>query len=368
MKVPFFDINRVHQPFQDDLENALLVSFRKGNFINGNDVLEFEKTCSLFLNINHAISCANGTDALSIAIASLELNIDTEVIIPSFNYVSSVESVTTLGLTPVFCDVDLESNNTCLKLIKKKISNKTKLIIVTHLFGLPVEEIEEISNFCKANEIHLIEDVAQSFGSSKNGKMCGTFGDIGITSFFPTKNLGCAGDGGMIFTNNEDLGTRIKMLKSHGQINKYEFHIPGYNSRLDTIQAAILNLKIEHFESDMNKRKATSIQYLLHLGKCELITLPPFKNNTFNQFTIRVKNNLRDKLKDFLSQKAIQTMIYYPKPMHSQNAYKHFSKDKLSNSTELSETSLSLPIFPGLTSEEISYICSSILEFEKSFE
>lgn len=361
MNIPFFNWDKITKDYQEELEYALLKGLRDGKHINGPEVTELEHALSKYLGTEYCISCANGSDALTIAIATLNLPKNSEVVIPSYNYVSSAESCVNLGLTPKFCDVEETTQNTSLNLIKKQISSRTKVVIITHLFGLPVNDIKEIAAFCKSNDIFLVEDNAQSFGSGINGKRAGTFGDICTTSFFPTKNLACAGDGGAIFTNNSLFAKKIKILCSHGQEKKYEFSLPGYNSRLDTIQACLLQVNLKYLDKHLGLRKKNASYYIECLKECKNIALPVEENNSFNQFTIRTER--RDELHEFLKRRGISTMIYYPIPVHSQIAYKKHKNSYLPVSETLSQQCLSLPIHPGLTRKEISYICDSIQEF-----
>jgi dTDP-4-amino-4,6-dideoxygalactose transaminase len=360
--VPFYDSARVHEPYQKQLEKALLDALNQGDYIQGKAVRELESQLSEYLKISHTISCANGSEALTIALKSLDLPTRSEVIIPSFNYVSAAESAHLLGFKVVFCDVDLADFNVDLNLIKEKVSPKTKAIIVTHLFGKAIKDIAEIAAFCKENNIFLIEDNAQSFGSELDGGKAGTFGDISTTSFFPTKNLACLGDGGAIFTDDEALATKIRALCNHGQRQKYHFDFAAYNSRLDTIQAQVLKVKLQFLAQDLELRKANAKHYFEGLKDCKSIVLPNFVNHTFNQFTIRILDGKRDVLTQKLKGNGISTMIYYPKPMHHQTAFESLEKVTLPNTELLMNQVLSLPIFPRLTAEEISYICQFIKE------
>lgn len=361
MKIPFFKWDKTIKGYSKELEGALLNGLRNGKHINGPEVTEIENKLGTYLGSHHCISCANGSDALTIALRALNLPQNSEVVTPSYNYVSSAESAVNLGLVPKFCDVQEMTQNTSLNLIKEQVTNKTKAVIITHLFGLPVKDVKEIATFCKSNNIFLIEDNAQSFGSLISQKRAGTFGDISTTSFFPTKNLACAGDGGAIFTDDALLAEKMKTLRSHGQEKKYEFSLPGYNSRLDTIQACVLLVNLKYLDEQLNSRKENATYYLRNLKECSNIELPILENNSFNQFTIRTKR--RNELKEFLNEKGIQTMIYYPIAIHSQVAYKKYSNHSLSISENLSSQCLSLPIYPGLRREEILYICDQIQAF-----
>ena len=361
MTISFFDSSKSYSNYSNELEDALLSCFKEGKYINGPQVKTFEKELGSFLNVKECIACANGSDALTIALRSLNLPLGSEVIIPSFNYVSAAESAVNLGLSIVFCDVKKDSFNTSLELIQKQVTTKTRAVVVTHLFGSPISDIRLIANFCKENNIFLIEDNAQSLGSQINRKYAGTFGDVGTTSFFPTKNLGCAGDGGAIFTNNLGLGQKIRQLASHGQSKKYHFDFAGYNSRLDTIQASLLLIKLKYLDEQLKERRKNASIYFEHLKGLPLELPLMNESHTFNQFTIKIKD--RDRWVTYLKEKDIPNMIYYPSPLHQQKAFKQTNTFELKQSEQCTRECLSLPVYPGLMEEEILYICDSIKEF-----
>ena len=357
MKIPFFKANCTNN--SEELESTLLQTFRKQQYINGPEVKTLEKELQNYLSTPHCIACANGSDALLIALSSLELPKGSEVIIPTFNYISGAEAAQLLGLKVVFCNVDTDSHNTNLELIQKKWSDKTAAVLITHLFGLPLSDIEQIANYCKEKEVYLIEDNAQSFGSEVNNKKCGTFGDISITSFFPTKNLGGAGDGGAIFTSSGYLALKCRALASHGQTKKYHFKHAGYNSRLDTLQAALLLIKLKQLDQDIEIRKDNAQIYLEQLSTIPSLKLSTTINHTYNQFTINTDK--RDELKSFLSDNGISTMVYYPLALHEQIAF--LDSSYLDLQSHSCKKVLSLPIYPGLETKEILYICDCIKEF-----
>jgi UDP-2-acetamido-2-deoxy-ribo-hexuluronate aminotransferase len=360
MNISFFDSNALHKDYQSELESSLLSTLNEGKYIKGPSVKILEEQLACLIDVKNCISCANGSEAITLAIKALKLDQGSEVIIPSFNYVSAAESAQLCGLTIKFCDVELDTFHPSLEQIKKQINEKTKLIILSHLFGSPISEIEEIALFCKEKKIYLIEDNAQSFGSQINNKYTGSFGIISTTSFFPTKNLACIGDGGAIFTNDDNLAHHINALASHGQTTKYKFDFCGYNSRLDTLQASVLLVKLKYLQADLEKRWQNASLYYKELESLTSIRLPKKDKNTFNQFTIRVLNNKRDLICQRLKELGIPTMIYYPIPLHKQEAFKANNSQILVNSELLTQSIFSLPIYPGLKSDEISYICSSI--------
>ena len=354
-----------HAPYEHEMMEAINKVIQQAQFINGESVKKFSTSLANYLNNNtQVIPCGNGTDALQIALMALDLNPGDEVIVPSFNYVSAVEAICLLGLTPVFVDSNLDSFNISYDDVKKKISSKTKAIIAVHLFG----DACDLSSLLKISQNHnipLIEDNAQSFGSEIyiNGtwKKLGTIGDIGTTSFFPTKNLGGLGDGGAIFTSNDQFAKKIKAISSHGQSEKYTFDIVGMNSRLDTIQAAALSVKLNFLDTAIAKRQENAFRYLDQLNQVKAITLPAIDKNrkhTFNQFSIQTTQ--RDRLKEILLGANIPCMIYYPTPLHLQPAYQEYSKGSLPVAEQLSKTVLSLPIHPTLEKEQQDFIIDTI--------
>ncbi len=360
--IKLIDLPKEHEKYSLQLQKTLQEVVLEGRYINGPHVNSFCSSLSNYLSVPHVIPCANGTDALQIALMALELNYGDEVILPSFNYVAAAETVALLGLIPVFVDVDLHSFNLSVDDVKYKITSKTKAIIVVHLFGLS-SEMDSILALAKNHNLRVIEDNAQSFGSEHKGVKLGTLGDIGTTSFFPTKNLGCMGDGGAIFCHDEALANRLKAIASHGQKERYSFDFIGVNSRLDTIQAAILSVKLPYLNENIEKKRTIAEHYFSELNNCDNIVLPTPNedgNNSFNQFTIKVDK--RDEIKIKLLEKGIPTMIYYPKPLHQQLAYSKYSTSPLPVSEQLCETVLSLPIHPVLSEQEQAYIIKTLKE------
>lgn len=354
---------RIHQEIHSALSNVIQDSV----FINGPIVQKFTSRFAQFLGVDYAIGCGNGTDALMVALMALGLKSGDEVIVPSFNYVAAAEVIAVLGLTPVFADVDVHSFSINASEIDRLITNKTKAVIVVHLFG-QCAELEDIQAVCKSNNLFLVEDVAQSIGSeytfsNGNVKMAGTIGDIGTTSFFPSKNLGCLGDGGAVFTSNPDLAKKLNMICNHGQSVKYHYEIVGVNSRLDSIQAAVLDVKLNYLSENLLARKNAAAIYNQLLSDTEVVI--PFKakqsTHTYNQYTIQISGN-RSKLQEYLSSFDIPSMVYYPVPLHKQKAYIPFAQSvNLPNSDYLSNCVLSLPIHPELELEQQYFICEKLL-------
>jgi len=369
--IKFIDLPLQYNKIKKDVIKSFNIIHKNADYINGYEVLKFEKKLKNFLNVKHVISCGNCTDALKIAILSLNLKPKDEVILPAFTYVSVIEVVCLLNLVPVLVDVDLSTFNLDPKQIEKALSPKTKLIIPVHLFGHNAD-MEEIIKIAKKNRIYIIEDAAQSFNSSlifsdKKKYKSGTVGDIGCFSFFPTKNFSCYGDGGAIITNSNALAKKIRMIKNHGQLKKNVHEILGINSRLDTLQAAVLNIKLKYLKNENLKRKKNASIYNKKLALIKDIVLPSkyfFSDHIYHQYTIRVNKRKRDLLKKKLSIKNIPTFIYYPLPLHLQKAYRKSIKKTgpLYISSKLCKEVLSLPIHPWLSNNQINYISKSIKE------
>lgn len=362
------DLEAEYLLHQNEFEQATNQVFKSGYYIQGPAVKSFEQNLAQYLNIKHVISCGNGTDALQIALMALDIKQGDEVIIPAFSYIAVAEVVCLLGAIPVFVDVDLAYFQLDIPSIKKAVTAKTKAIILVHLFG-QTANLDELLILAKENNIKIIEDCAQALGGqyqvNNQHQYLGTFGDIACTSFFPTKNLSCFGDGGAIFTNSDGLATKIRMIANHGQKEKYNHHLVGVNSRLDTIQAAILNVKLQFLEKNLNHKVLLAQRYTERLKGLNFIELPkefPLSKHSWHQFTILVKNNHRDELRNHLKIKGIDSMIYYPMPLCSQLAYQKFEANA-ENSSILSESVLSLPIHPLLALEDIDYICEQIIQF-----
>lgn len=357
------DLPLEHQEFEDQLLQKIKQTLKEGFYINGKEVKTFGTSLSTYLNSPFVVPCGNGTDALQIALMSLELPKDAEILIPAFNYVSSAEAACLLGFTPVFVDADIKTYNCCITDLESKITSKSKVIMATHLFG-QASNMTAIMELAKKHALFVIEDNAQALGCKvlQNNQWVfgGTIGDIGTTSFFPTKNLGGMGDGGAIFTSNEQLASKIKAIALHGQLEKYTYTSIGVNSRLDTLQAALLDVKLNYLEDRLEKRKAIASTYLNQLDKNKY-TLPLLLENcthTFNQFTIQT--NQREEVVKVLKDKGIPCMVYYPLALHQQPAYAQYSKSKLPNAEKLCETVLSLPIHPVLTADEQAYIINTL--------
>jgi len=357
-----------------EIDSAIQNVLDTAQFIKGPAVTQFEESLAQYLNVKHVISCASGTGALQVALMALDLNQGDEVVIPAFTYAATAEVIALLSLKPIMVDVDPNTFNVDLSQVERAVTSKTKVIIPVHLFG-QCSDIEDLISFAKEKGIKIIEDNAQSIGSVltfKNGKkkQAGTLGEIGTTSFFPSKNLGCYGDGGAIFTNDSLLAKKIRMICNHGQTKKYEHSIIGVNSRLDSIQAAILDVKLSHFDTYLQSRNQVAENYDSAFSSLSKIRCP-FRNNnsthTFYQYTIKVYESQRDNLKQYLLEKGIPSMIYYPIPLYKQEAYRGLNErnKELEHTEKLCKGVLSLPIHTEMDSTTQDFIIESVKSFFK---
>jgi dTDP-4-amino-4,6-dideoxygalactose transaminase len=372
MKNEMVDLKGQYAKIQQEIDEAVLHTIRDAAFINGPQVAEFTKSLSSYLNGAFVIPCANGTDALQIAMMALGLEPGDEIIVPSFTYVATAEVIGLLNLKPVMVDVDPIHFNITRENFEQAITPKTKAIVPVHLFG-QCADMEPILALAKEYNLFVIEDTAQAIGAVytfKDGtkKQAGTMGDIGCTSFFPSKNLGCYGDGGAIYTNNPELAERIKMIANHGQVKKYVHKYIGVNSRLDTIQAAILNIKLKHLDEYSKARRDAADRYdKLLAGMSEVITPVRAHNSThvFHQYTMQIKNGKRDALKKHLENAGIPAMVYYPVPLNEQEAFKTIGAvmGSLDITEELCKSVLSLPMHTELAEEQQVFIVGHIQSF-----
>lgn len=356
---------RLKTEFTPAIENVLI----SGAYIKGPDVATFEKDLSAYIGAKHVIGCANGTDALQIAFMALNLQPGDEVITPSFGYAAVAEVIHLLGLKPVFAEVNPDTFLLDPASMEAAITPATKAIAPVHLYG-QVADMEKILEIAARYHLYVVEDTAQAIGAVytfSNGRkaQAGTMGDIGTTSFFPTKNLGCYGDGGAVFTQNDDLAKTMKMIANHGQQIKYKHEIIGINSRLDTLQAAILEVKLKHLPEFESARNACANWYDRELASCHWLKLPvrnPSSTHVFHQYTMVVQDNeMRDGLKKYLAEKSIPTMVYYPTPLHQQQAYRQEISMPLTE--DLCSRVLSLPIHTEMDETQLSFITETIKEF-----
>ena len=372
------DLKTQYEFIKDDVDSSVLEIFKNGTFINGPSVKKFQTDLETYLNVKHVIPCANGTDALQIALMSLDLQPGDEIITSDFTFAATVEVIALLRLKPVLVDIDEETFNINCDEIQKAITSKTKAIIPVHLFG-QVANMDRVMDIAKTNNLFVIEDNAQGIGStyfsSNNTKQkSGTIGDIGTTSFFPSKNLGCYGDGGAIFTNSDDLAHTIRGIVNHGMYVRYHHDVVGVNSRLDSVQAAILSVKLPLLDFYNERRKEASLLYSNELNQNKNLLTPIVKNDcqshVFHQYTLRVLSGNRDELSKFLNDNNIPHGIYYPIPLHKQKAYTdvNYNEENFKISNMMSEQVISLPMHSELDNDQIKFICNKVKEFFKAQE
>ena len=369
--IQMVDLKSQYARLKPEIDVAIQNVIDSAGFINGQDVKEFSDDLADYLNVKHVIPCANGTDALQVALMALNLQRGDEVITTPFTFIATVEVIALLGLKPVFIDISPDTFNLDPDLIENAISDKTKVIMPVHLYGQSAE-MEKIMTIAKKHNLKVIEDNAQAIGGSytfSDGKQQknGTIGDIGCTSFFPSKNLGCFGDGGAIFTNDDTLAGKIKIIVNHGSKVRYYHDVIGVNSRLDSIQAAILKVKLKQLDDFCNRRRLAADIYDQLLSEVEGITTPfraPYSHHVFHQYTIKTDNN-RNELHEFLTSNGIPNMIYYPVPLHLQKAFQTlgYGEGKFAVTEALNEQVLSLPMHTELTEDQQTFICNAIKEF-----
>ena len=373
MNIKMVDLSRQLESIKGEIDTAIHGVLEASNFIQGEPVREFEKNLAEWVGVKHVISCANGTDALQLALMALGLKPGDEVIVPTFTYVATAEVIALLGLSPILVDVDYQTFNIEIEAASYLISSRTKAIVPVHLYG-QCANMEQIMKFAESHNLYVVEDTAQAIGaevkfSDGSSRKAGTIGHIGTTSFFPTKNLGCFGDGGAIFTNDDNLAAELKMIANHGQRIKYYHDVVGVNSRLDTIQAAILDVKLKHLNSYCEARQKAAAYYDSVLKRVEQITIPfrsSFSTHVFHQYTIKIDGQYsRDNLKSYLAEQGIPSMIYYPLPLHEQKAYLKFMPEDMHYpiATSLCNSVLSLPMHTHLKIEEQDYIVQNIKSF-----
>ena len=393
MNIPLLNLKRQYKDIEEEVNANVLECFKNAQYIMGENVKEFEKEIANKIGVKHAITVGNGTDALIIALKSLGIKEGDEVITTDYTFFATAEAIRFVGATPVFCDVELDTYNIDPSQIEEKITDKTKAIICVHLFGnaCKMDEINEIAN---RHNLYVVEDAAQAINSQYNGKNVGNLGDLACFSFFPTKNLGCFGDGGMITTNDDDLATIIRALKVHGSgengmkayaiLNdeevevveqnsgdntvynplKYYNYLIGHNSRLDEIQAAILRIKLKHLDEYTENRRSISHRYIEALKDTSLVmpTETDGGKHVFHLFILQSEN--REEIESKLKEKGIATGTYYKVPMHLQKAFNDlgYKKGDFPNAEYLSERTFAIPLFPEMNDEEREYIINSIKE------
>jgi dTDP-4-amino-4,6-dideoxygalactose transaminase len=370
--IQMVDLVSQYKAIQDEVDQAIQEICSKAQFINGPAVQAFREELEQYLNVKHVIPCANGTDALQIALMALDLQPGDEVITPSFTYIATTEVIALLRLTPVF--VEVNEDNFCMDIqsLREAITPKTKAIIPVHLYG-QAANMEEIMKIADEFGLKVVEDNAQAIGctytfSDGRRQKTMTIGHIGCTSFFPSKNLGCYGDGGAIATNDDELAAKMRMIANHGQSKRYYHEIVGCNSRLDTIQAAILRIKLRRLDEYNRRRNTVAAYYDKNLGMLDGITVPSrnsYSDHVFHQYTLKLKGLNRDEMSRFLAEKGIPSMIYYPVPGHRQKMFSNFNlpQKDLPVTDALTQSVISLPIHTEFDESQLKFICDTIKSF-----
>jgi dTDP-4-amino-4,6-dideoxygalactose transaminase len=371
-KIQMVDLVSQYEKIKPAIDSAISEVIENAHFINGPEVTNFAEDLKDYLGVKNVIPCANGTDALQIAMMALDLKPGDEVITPSFTYIATTEVIALLGLKPVFVEVNKDTFCVDAEAIEKAITPKTKAIVPVHLYG-QAADMNAIMTIAKKHNLFVIEDNAQAIGSDyhlTDGTVVktGTIGDIGCTSFFPSKNLGCYGDGGALFTDNEELAKKIKMIANHGQSKKYYHDVVGCNSRLDTIQAAVLRIKLRQLDNYIDARREVADYYDAFFGPMAGVKIP-FRSHdskhVFHQYTLTLEGHSRDGLNEFLAEKGIPSMIYYPVPAHRQKMFESFGSASLNLSVTdwLTERVISLPIHTEMQTEQLELITKTVADY-----
>ena len=370
-KIQMVDLQSQYQRIKQDIDTGIQEVIQSASFIKGKKVTDFQHNLEQYTGAKHVIPVGNGTDALQIALMALGLKPGDEVITPTFTFIATAEVVALLGLTPVVVDVDWDTMNMDMDAVRRAITPKTKAVVPVHLFGQCVE-MEELISLAEEHNLYIVEDACQAIGAQytfSNGttKQAGTMGHIGCTSFFPSKNLGCYGDGGAIFTNDDELAARMQAIANHGMVVRYYHDMIGVNSRLDSIQAAVLDAKLPHLNEYIAARQQAATYYDQAFNGNEKVLIPcraTHSTHVFHQYTLRVIGADRDQLRDGLAEKGIPAMIYYPVPLHQQKAYidPRYKEGDFPIAERLAACVLSLPMHTELDEEQLKYITSTVIE------
>ena len=369
--IQMVDLQAQYQRIKRDIDAGIQEVIESAAFVKGPKVAEFQAHLEQYTGAKHIIPVGNGTDALQIALMALGLKPGDEVITPTFTFIATAEVVALLGLTPVVVDVNWETMNMDIEAVRRAITPKTKAIVPVHLFG-QCANMEALLDLAKEKHLFVVEDACQAIGATytfANGetKQAGTMGHIGCTSFFPSKNLGCYGDGGAIFTNDDELAVQIRSIANHGMTVRYHHDRVGVNSRLDSIQAAVLDAKLPHLDEYISARQTAAAYYDEAFADCEQLLIPgrePHSTHVFHQYTLRVIGADRDALREGLAARGIPSMVYYPVPLHQQKAYRdpRYQDGDFPVAEKLANCVLSLPMHTELDNEQLAYITSSVLE------
>lgn len=362
MNIDFANLNKAYVEHKTEIDEAIANVVNHSSFIMGKQVSEFESNLSIYTRSKHSISCSSGTDALLLAMMALGIQPGDEIITTPFTFIATAETIAFLKAKPVFVDIDVETYNIDVSKIEAAITSKTKAIVPVSLYGQP-SDMYEINQIANKFNLAVIEDAAQSFGSEYNGEKSCNLSTIGCTSFFPAKPLGCFGDGGAVFTNDDELAEIMKSLRVHGQTERYFHKYIGMGGRLDTLQAAVLNVKLSHYDNDLGRRQKVAVKYKKLLsGKLITPIVRDDRTSAWAQYSVRVED--RNQVQDKLKRDGIPTAVHYPRPLHLQECFKHlgYKKGDFPISELISEEIMSLPMNPYLTEEELNYISTHLLK------
>ncbi|MEM8508879.1 MAG: DegT/DnrJ/EryC1/StrS family aminotransferase [Bacteroidota bacterium] len=381
-KIQMVDLKSQYEGIKDEVSTSMQSVLESSAFINGPEVHAFQKELETYLGIQHVIPCANGTDALQIAMMALDLRPGDEVITVDFTFAATVEVIALLGLTPVLVDIEKDTFNICPKSVERAITPKTKAIVPVHLFG-QTANMDAIQKLARENDLYVIEDNAQAIGATYTSpegtrKKTGTLGHVAATSFFPSKNLGCYGDGGAIFTDDDDLAHKLRGIVNHGMYKRYHHDVIGVNSRLDSLQAAVLRAKLRRLDEYNARRRAAAVKYSKLLGKTSGCITPKIiyeidgipessHSHVFHQYTLRILNEKRDSLIQHLNDNGVPCGVYYPIPLHQQKAYadSRYKETDFPVTNQLVKEVISLPMHTELDDEQIEFIAKLVLDHIK---
>ena len=360
MNIPMVDLKQQYLELKEEIDSGLMAALESTQFILGPNVTAFEEETASYLGVKHCLGVNSGTDALHLALIAAGIGKGDEVITTTFTFIATAEAISYVGATPVFVDVDERTFNIDLNQVEAAISKKTKAVIPVHLFGQPVD-MHALSNLCEKHQLKIIEDCAQSFGAHINGQQTGSFGDVGCFSFFPSKNLGCYGDGGLISTNSDDIYKHLTILRNHGMSVRYHHTEIGYNSRLDELQAVILRAKLKRIDQYNDNRRRVDQLYVRHLADTSIV-IPRqdgVGKHVFHQYVCL--HPLRDQIMKKLQEAGIGCAIYYPIPLHRQDVYQAEFKDlSLPRSESIVTQCFALPIYPEMEEEKVARVCQVI--------
>ena len=372
MRVPLLDLRAQYAPLKDEIEEAVRRVMDSQQFIMGPDVAALENEIARYTGARHAIACASGSDALLLALMALEVKDGDEVITTPYSFFATASSIARLGARPVFVDIEPATYNIDISKIEGAVTERTRAVMPVHLYG-QCAEMNALVETCGRHDLPVIEDAAQAIGAADEAGQAGVVGSVGCFSFYPSKNLGAAGDAGMMTTADDALAARLRSLRVHGSPTKYYHELLGVNSRLDSLQAAVLRVKLPHLDNWSNARRANAVRYdrlFEDAGLAEEIGLPVVREGArhiFNQYVIRVRNGRRDALAEHLKERGVGTDIYYPVPLHLQAcfAYLGYREGDFPEAERAARETLALPIYPELTAEQQSYVVEMIREFFK---